>query len=303
MIKEFVLGGAVALCVAGQASALTVTLLEDGRFTEAQASAGENSDFDDDFPDPPFSAFLSKVSASAMEFGNIVDDRVGDEEFDGYGATAFAGASQKSQVTATTIQVSGSAFAEGGTGGMFPTLVRADNDSLGGPGLFEAYAESVLDIVFSIDEAAVYDLDGFISAGAELAAEADQFPGAEGGEVSNFAEMILFNEDTAEAVFEYEVSDDTMNIVESGVIGPGTYRFTASAYAEVFGGLFDDIDSAGDAETNQPFDFGDQTSARFGGIGLKLIASDKPIPEPVTTSLIGLGLGALVLQTTRRRRA
>jgi hypothetical protein len=296
MIKEFLFGSTVALCVAGQASALTITLLEDNRFIEAEAFAGEDSDFAEDSPGSPFSDFDSDVSAFAMEFGEFLPHGVGDTDSDIFGASSFGTAQQTSQVSATGISVSGSAFAEGDHGIQDNAWIEADsNVQEGGFGSFEAYGESVLEILFSIDEAAAYDIDAFISAGAELA------KGPDGNDVFNFAEMILWDEDADEAVFEFEVSDDSMDIVESGVIGPGTYRFTASAYAEVFGGFFDEVDSASDSEDTQQPVFGYQTNASFGGVGLNLVRADRPIPEPVTTTLAVMGIGALVLRASRRR--
>ncbi len=300
MIKEFLFGSTVALCVAGQASALTLTLLEDDRLIEAEAFAGEDSDFDSDAPDFPFAQFASEVSASAMEFGDIFEITNGGGGRPDFGATSFGTASQKSQVTATTIEVSGSAFAEGSHGEV-PFSTEVDSAGGGGGifglGSFEASASSVLDILFSIDEAAEFDVQAFISAGTEIAI------GEDGNDVKNFAYMSLHNEDSGESVFKYEVSDDSIDIDESGVIGPGTYRFSAGALAAVFGGFFDEFDSAGGAVIQLPPTNGYQTLSRFGGIGLKLIAADQPIPEPVTTSLIAMGLGALVLRTSRRRRA
>ena len=84
------------------------------------------------------------------------------------------------------------------------------------------------------------------------------------------------------------------------MIGPGTYKFRVRAYAEVFGGLIQPLN--GDAEVTSILQ-GYATSADFSGVSLTLRATDQPIPEPVTTTLAGLGLGALVLYTTRRRRA
>jgi hypothetical protein len=296
MIKELLFGTTVALCVAGQASALSLTLLEDNRFIEAEAFAGEDSDFSEDSPVSPFANFNSDVSAMASEFG-LPCDSEGNVETHGFGASSFGTAQQTSQVTATAILVSGSAFARGDHGELLEAVALSDSDSDGGFGSFNAYGESVLEILFSIDEAAAYDIDAFISAGTEAAF------GPTGNDVFNFAEMILYDEDAGEAVFEYEVSDGSMDIDESGVIGPGTYRFTASAYAEVFGGFLDVIDWTGDSENTQQPISGYRTNASFGGIGLSLVRADQPIPEPVTTTLIGLSLGALVLRTTRRRKA
>ena len=300
MIKEFWLGSVVALCAAGQASALTVSLLGDGRFTDVEALAGQDSNSDHDAPDFPFAQFDSDITAEAMDFGDV-ENFVLAPVIPGYGASAFAEATQNTQVTATTIEVAGSAFAEGQHGDQVPFLTEADSGAGGGgggdffPGSFEASAQSVLDILFSIDEAAEYDIQAFLSAGTDLAL------GNIGNDVENSASMSLRNEGTNESVFDHEVSDDSVHIDESGVIGPGTYRFTATAFAAVMGGEMIDL-TAGDQDT-PVMQNGYVTNAEFGGVGLKLIAADKPIPEPVTTTLAAMGLGALALQTSRRRRA
>jgi len=71
-------------------------------------------------------------------------------------------------------------------------------------------------------------------------------------------------------------------MVEGGAVGGASQRLSA---------------------VDAPVPYGYATSASFEGASLRLRPTDQPIPEPVTTSLVGLGLGALALQTSRRRRA
>ncbi len=296
MIRCFLLGSAASLLIAGPVSALTMTPNADARSVQAHAIAGADDDFDADSPNAPLAIFGSSVNAEAMEFGPP-PLTAGDAEYELFGASSYASAFQDSSVGPLSISGSGSAEASGDHGGMTQIPYPGDSDSFNSHGgHFQAYGKSVLEIVFSIDEAAAFDLSGFLGAGTELAV------GADSNDVINRASISLFNTATLESAFKAEISDDFLEVDEMGVIVAGEYRFKVEAYAEVFGGaLIEATQLLGDADDQVPFGY--QTSAGFKGVLLELSATDQPIPEPVTTTLAGLGLGALALQTTRRRRA
>ncbi len=291
MKRLFLLGTVVGVLSAGPVFALTMTPTADNRSTAASAMAGIDSDSNSDAPGAGFPSFTSEVSANAMEFG--VPLLVGDAENGFYGASAYANARQSSQVGPLSITGSGSASANGSHGDFFPDFV---GDALTPVDAhFQSYAGSVLEILFSIDTSAAFDLSGFLTAGTEVAI------GAVGNDVMNRASIILINTDTNVSAYKANVSDDFLNVDASGVIGPGNYRFNVEAYAEVFGGELRPRIILGD--TNDLPINGYATSAGFQGVSLSLRSTDQPIPEPVTTTLAAMGLGALALQTSRRRRA
>ena len=292
MNRSIVLGAAASLCFAGVASALTMTPISDNRMTTASAMAGLDSDSDSDAPGAGFPSFVSEVSAQASEFGDedvLIRNGFG-------GAFADANARQNSSVGALSITGSGSANASGNHGEV-QIETFADTDNEYGSGTFSAGAQSLVDIMFSIDQDAVFDLDGFLSAGNEIAI------GAAGNDVFNQARVRLINVGAKQVVFEAEVSDDFAVIDETGVLAAGTYVFQVSALAEVFGGAGGEVIIRPAIDGGLDDVFGYDTGASFDQVTLNLRAMDKPIPEPVTTTLAGLGLGALALQTTRRRRA
>jgi hypothetical protein len=300
MMKQMLIGSAAALWVAGPVSALTMTPTSDTRNIQAHAVAGQDEDTQSDSPGGPLVDFNSTVNANASEFG-VPDLQLGDAEFQVYGgASSYASASQSSGIGPLSIWASGSASASGNHGDFEPVYALGDTDtasiSLGGD--FQADGRSFLEIVFSIDEAADFDLDAYLTAGQGQLALGDI-----GNDVTNSASISLINTNTLESVYKAEISDDSLLVDTSGVIGPGTYKFSVEAYAKVNGGFF----NGGDADTALipviTRQLGYATSADYSGVSLELRAADQPIPEPVTTTLAGLGLGALALQTSRRRRA
>lgn len=287
MTKSIVLGTAASLCFAGVASALTMTPISDNRMTTASAMAGLDSDSDSDAPGAGFPAFVSEVSAQASEFG--CEDELVDYVFGG--TFADANARQNSSVGALSIIGSGSANA-GGNHGQVQVQTFGDEGPGYGSGSFSASAQSLVRILFSIDEDAAFDLDGFISAGNELAI------GAIGNKVINNVSVNFYNYDTDDDVFTLNVFDDFATIDESGVLAAGRYELEISALAEVFGGAVM-ARPAIDGDSNDVFGY--ETRASFDQVVLNLSAIDKPIPEPVTTALVGMSLGALMLGTARRR--
>ncbi len=289
MTRQFLLGTAAALLIAVPASALTMTPITDGRTIDAFGAAGQATDSDDDSPGPGFPSFDSTVNAFAIEFSD-------------FGAGAGAIARQTSQLGPLSISGSGSTDAFGG-GGEVPQMVTlGDVDEQPPPlgfGEFQAGGNSVLEILFHIDEAASFNLEGFLSAGFQKAPGFGDANSQSG--VESVASVILHNEDTNTPVYKQEVSDGGFNFAEAGVIQAGNYVFTLRAFAGVLGGLFETL-TLGDSDGGSVGSVGSETTASFQG-SLVLSPTDRPIPEPVTTSLIGMGLGALALQTSRRRRA
>jgi len=218
MTRQILLGTVAALLIAGPVSALTMIPTADIRVTEAHAIAGDDDVFNSDNPSPPFSIFESKVGAEAMGFAPPALT-IGDAEYNLYGPTADAFAGQVSQIGALYIQGSGSVSASGDHGGMPQLASFGESDSMPGYGSFQAYARSALEVLFSIDESAEFDLSGFLASGNELAV------GDVGNDVMSSAGMILKNTDTDTTIFEVEISDDTQAVSESGVIDPGNYQF------------------------------------------------------------------------------
>ncbi len=297
MIRQILLGGATAVLVTGSASALTMNVTGDNRAVYAEASAGV--DFDSQAgPAPASSTYDEQVSASAVS-GIAPDIFNGGAGGGGgiLGSVANASAGQLSEIGA--LSISGSAHADAsGNHGNFVTFAAGDADSGagGGGGLFfdefAAESYSTLEVLFSIDEDAAFDLTGFLFAGDELAV------GNGDTDIRNGASIILVNTDTDESAYKAEISNDSLSLNESGVIGAGNYRFTVRVEAEV-DGRFNELTSA--IEVIPTNGFGYATSAGFKGVALDLSAIDQPIPEPVTTTLAAMGLGALVLRTSRRR--
>jgi hypothetical protein len=222
---------AASALVAGQAFGLTMTPTADNRSTDANAFAGFDSDSSSDAPAVAFDSFVSEVSASANDFGGIPLTIGGGTG--GFGSFADSNARQSSSLGALSITGSGSANASGsGNDIVFATSEPADGLFPSGNGIYDFHADatSTLEILFSIDESAVYDVSGFLT------------------------------------------SNDFTNVDESGVIGPGNYRFTAEAYAEAFGNNFDDLTASGtDFPDGIPI-FGPSTAAGFEQVSLNLRA-------------------------------
>lgn len=300
MIKQLLLGGAAVVWAAGSASALTMNIDGDNRGVYAFAQAG--GDTDSDSATPAGSVFDGQASASAS--ADVIATISGGGGGAFFGAVANASADQYSQIDAASLMISGSGHANAsGNQGNFnqPILSEADSGAGGGGGLsfygFSADADSTLDVLFSIDEAAEFDISGFLSAGTEvLVGDAEIASG-----VFNEASIILINTDTNESAYKTSVSNNSVNLDETGVIGAGNYRFTVRALAEVNGLLEEELVSSIDVGLGNGLGYG--TNAGFKGVALQLTAIDQPIPEPVTTTLAAMGLGALVLRTSRRRHS
>lgn len=292
MNKLILLGTAAGLFFAGPVSALTMTPTADNRSTSASAMAGFDSNSDSDAPGAGFPTFDSQVSANASDFPALTAS-LGDASGEFQSAWASASAGQFSQLGALSISGSGHAEASGSHGEFFLATANLVGDAITQEADFQAHGRSLLSILFSTDESAIFNISGFLSAGNELAI------GDIGNDIINRASIILINTDTNTSAYKTKVSNDSQAVNESGVIGPGNYEFSVEAYAEVFGGFING--SVGDAEA-LPHN-GYATGASFKGVTLELAPTDKPIPEPVTTSLIGMSLGALILRTSRRRHA
>ncbi len=286
MTREFLLGTAAALLIAVPASALTMTLLEDDRFISARAEVGQFSDANKIVPDSDFSLFASEVGANASDVPRFTSNINGI-----YGATANAGAFQESSFGPLSIFGKGGANANASHGGI--ELVSALGDADLPPGAFDAQGQSNLDVLFSIDGQAAFDLEGFIQTGI------GQAQGPPTNSVQNVALFEFTNVTTNTSIIDIEINgEDDASIDESGVLEAGTYRVVIEAFTRVRGQGEILALTLGDADT----DDGYQAFASWGG-NLNLRPIDKPIPEPVTTSLIGMSLGALVLRTSRRRKA
>lgn len=297
MIRQILLGSATAILVTGSASALTMNVTGDNRALYAEASAG--GDFNSESgPAPASSTYDEQASASAQSiiFNLLNSGGSGGGAGGRNGAVANASAGQFSEIEALSISGNGYADASGNHGDFAATLSDADGAGGGGKlffGEFEAESYSTLEVLFSIDEDAAFDLSGFLFAGNEVAV------GNEGSDISNRASINLINSDTNESAYNAEISNDSLGLDEQGVIAAGNYRFTVSVEAAVNGRFENEfVSSISDIPTNK---FGYVTSAGFKGVNLGLTAVDQPIPEPVTTTLAAMGLGALVLRTSRRR--
>ncbi len=292
MTRELLLGTAAALLITIPASALTMTVVKDVRLVQVRAVAGNNEDANDDFADAL--TFTGEVSAHATEF-EVHGTLLGDADT-GQGAWAEANARQHSEIGALSISGEGSANASGSPGNLNTSISALVG---GGGGLrfgnFEAEAFSTIRILFNIDEAAEFNLSGFISAGIE------QAEGVADNAVDSFASVFFGTEAEEEVFFEREVFEDGLKFDETGIIGPGNYVFSIRPRADVFGRSFAGAMLGESDSGGEPQDLGYSASSRFGG-NLELRAIDQPIPEPVTTSLIAMGLGALVLRTSRRQR-
>ncbi len=290
MTRQILLGTAAALLIAVPASALTMNVIDDGRFIEASAMAGRDRDGNSDSAAGP--VFTSEVSAHAMALDDVeLQSGDANSEF-GYGAWADANARQHSEIGALSISGEGSANASGSHG--IPAWQLSLGDAEVGFGGFQANAESSIKILFSIDEAAEFYLSGFISAGIEQAL------GPVRNDAGSSASVFFGSEDDESTIFRREVFEDGLKFEESGIIGPGDYVFAIQARANVFGDDFENSIFGDSDETHPDADY--TSGSRFGG-NLQLSPLDQPIPEPVTTSLIGMSLGALVLRTSRRRHA
>ncbi|GAB4197688.1 MAG: hypothetical protein Kow00105_11740 [Phycisphaeraceae bacterium] len=299
MIRTFCLAAMPVLLLNAQAPALTMTPTSDNRSITANAQAGPDSDSNSDAPGAGFPTFDSNVFAEAGGFDGADNDSFQNGIYD-FGPSASAEASQDSSVGSLSIVGDGWAHASGNHG-LFPELFSTSDAEHVGPGSFEADAESLLEVIFSIDQSAQFSLKGFVGAGDELAV------GIAFSDQDSFVLVELVNTDTNSSVFNTTVRDDEVALNEDGIIGPGNYRFTVQAFAEVFGsGQFPSISALqlGDSDNGNGIypEYGYATFAGFEDVELALRPTDQPIPEPVTTTLAGLGLTALMFQTTRRRR-
>ncbi len=277
MSRFVALGTVAVLSFSTAASALIFTPTQDNRQTYAGTVVfGSFTDGTTETPSSPFSTFDSSISASS--------------DYDGFFADAWA--NQFSQIGSMYIQ--GSGFVNAQIGFSFDDWENGDTDTTNmNPGDNSAGGQSLLEILFSIDMDAHYDLSGFIGAGIGLAEGTIEYGS------NQSASVVLFDIDNGVTLVDESVTDDERALSNSGHLGPGNYRLTVDASVEVFG-------SAQEAETNGiTVPGGDiyTASAGFEGVSLLLTGRDQPIPEPVTTTLAGLGLGALALQATRRRRA
>jgi len=304
MIRQLLLGSATLVLVTGSASALTMSVNEDNRNIHAEAAAG--LDFDSNSASPAFAVFDESVSASAAAVNPPLTQNIGSGGGGGngfYGAVANASANQFSEIGAMSIYGSGFAEASGNHGHVDLTAsFEADGGAGGGGGRnfdsFEASAQSVIDVVFSIDEAAYFDLSGFLSAGNELA------EGPIGNDITNVVSVVLYSKDTEVSSVAIKISNDSTALDESGVLEAGQYQFSVRASAGVLGhGEVIPCLGCSGIDAIPTNGFGYATSAGFRGVTLDLSAIDKPIPEPVTTTLAAMGLGALVLRTSRRRHS
>ncbi len=296
MTKLLLLGTAASALFVGQATALTMNPTSDGRSISAEAQAGFDSDSDSDNPGPGFPSFNSDVSAFASERIELeppTDLKIVD--IFPFGASASAGAGQNSLVGPLSISGSGYANASGSHGDQFAGALALEGEIGFDDGHFSAGANSLLEIFFYIDESAWFELNGFLSAGNELAI------GAPGNDVENGADIILVNTDTNTSAYKASISDDSLIVDESGVIGPGNYKFSVEAYAGVYGGFFDTVLASEPGDYDVYPRYGYATGASFEKVSLQLSARDQPIPEPVTTTLTAMGLMALTLRTSRRR--
>jgi len=299
MIKQILLGGATAVLVTGSASALTMSVNVDNRSVNAFAQAGGDTD-SDGAASGGGSVFNESVNASAQSeifFLNSGGSGGGAGIPDFIGAVANASAGQSSEIGALSISGNGYADASGNHGNILEAITGDADGAGGGGGLapsdFRSESSSILEVLFSIDEAAAFDLSGFLHAGNEIAVGGSQ------SDISNVASVILVNADTNESAFKTEISNDSQVLDEQGVLAAGNYKFNVSVAAEV-DGVFNELTSSIVLPDNG---FGYATSAGFKGVALQLSAIDKPIPEPVTTTLAAMGLGALVLRTSRRRHS
>jgi len=295
MTKLFLLGAAASALFVGQATALTMTPTSDGRLISAEAQAGFDSDSDSKSPGPGFPAVSGEVSANAME--QLVFEPVEALVTDNfpYGASASASAGQNSQVGALSITGNGYAEAGGYHGEQFPALNTLQGEDGNGFGHYSATGQSLLEVYFYIDEPAWVELNGFLFAGN--VEDEDGF----GGDSENSAKIILINTDTNTSTYKAKVSDDSLIVDESGLIGPGNYMFSVEAYASVYGGEFDTLLASEPGDLDVFPGYGTSTGASYEKVSLRLSATDQPIPEPVTTTLTAMGLLALTLRTSRRR--
>ncbi len=282
MSRFVALGTVAVLSFGAAASALNFNPTQDNRQTYAGTVVFDDPpDMVNDSPGSPFSEFDSAISAGSL--------------YDGFFADAFA--AQFSQVGSMYIQ--GNGFVDAQIGLSFDTWQTSDFDNHLGPPTMNsdgvsAGSQSILEILFSIDMDAHYDLTGFIGAGIGLAQGTIEY----GSQQS--ASVVLFDIDNGFAIVDESVTDSDQDVSTSGHLSPGNYRFTVAAEAEVFGVANEaDADGGGGGLPDNIY----SASAGFEGINLTLSGRDQPIPEPVTTTLAGLGLGALALQTSRRRRA
>ncbi len=296
MIGKIFLGTAAALLIAGPASALTMTPNTDSRTIQAAASVGQDIDTDSDSPSSDFLNYSNSVSAHAGGgiIPGVVKSSINSPNF--FAPTADASASQESVVGPFSISGTGSATASGGHGALLQTgTVTFAN----GTGPYAADASSVLEILFSIDASAAFDLKGFLSAGDLQTGDLTNINDVI--DVSNVAinnaSVLLKNLITNEIIFAHEVSDDLFEFDEQGVIGAGDYLFSVVAMADV---SQDRTVISGDAvvvtvDNPLPPTFFEPHTRFEASLELN------PIPEPVTASLSVMGLGALLLRTSRRR--
>lgn len=286
MTRQILLGAAIAIMTSGPVSALTMTPVSEKRGVFVEARAGQDSESDQAVPFVPFTGEVDdEIWAEAHEdIQPFLRLPGGDKDSldEPHGTSAMAHAYQYSSLGPLSIGGEGSVDASGNHGNV--------RTSQGGGG-FAAYSSSTLLVEFIIDESAVFDLSGFIEAGNRLA------EGPAGNGVENLGHVSLTNTDTNESLIEEQVVGDKFVFDLQGRLDPGTYLFNIFVNASVNGEPFIG-DQDGDAENGV---YGYAARASFAG-DLVLSPREEPIPEPVTTTLAGMGLGALVLRTTHRRR-
>ena len=286
MTRQILFGAAIAIMSTGPVSALTMTPVSEKRGVFVEAEAGQDFQSDQAVPFVPFTGEVDdEIWAEAHEdIQPFLRLPAGDNDNLGelHGASAMAHAYQYSSLGPLSIVGEGSVDASGNHGNVRP---------FPGGGGFAAHSSSTVIVEFMIDESAVFDLSGFIQAGNQLA------KGPAGNGVENLGHVSLTNTDTNESLINEEVVDDGLKFDLQGKLDPGTYLFSLFVNASVLGEPFIG-DPDGEAEVGV---YGYAASASFAG-DLVLSPMDQPIPEPVTTTLAGMGLGALLLRTTRRRR-
>ncbi len=294
MKRLLLITAVIAALFSSQVFALTMSLQSDNRSISADAMTTQGSDSDSDAPGTAFS-----------DFNNTVDARVPDlvpirltEQLNGlHDPTAYAEAYQGSTIDAYSITGSGYAYSNGSNGLPVPSITRllTTGDAQGESLEFEAEASSILEVIFSIDEAAEFSLQGFISAGVHIV-----LLDALSNDSMNQTSVLLYNNTADTTEFETTINQGTSSLDESGIIGPGTYTFNVQSYAKVYGeNIGIPIELAGDAQDEFPID-SYYSNAGYEQISLSLSSTEQPIPEPLTTTLACLGLGALIFKTSRR---
>ncbi len=295
MNRLLLITAVTAALFTSQTFALTMSLQSDNRSIGADALTSQGTDSDSDVPGIAFSNFNSTVNARYPEL--LPPPRITEQLNGQYDPSAYAEANQGSTIDAYSISGSGYAYANGSGGLPVPSITRllTTGDAQGESLAFESEASSILEVIFSIDEAAEFSLQGFISAGMHIV-----MLDALSNESMNQTSVLLYNNTTGTTEFETTINEGSSSLDESGIIGPGTYTFNVQSYAKVYGeNVGIPIQLTGDAQDEIPIGR-DYSNAGFEQVSLSLSSTEQPIPEPLTTTLACLGLGALVFKTSRR---